>query len=170
MDATAVAAARGLAAPRVGAKQVLLVALWFGGAQGLMPLLGAVLGQLLGPSMAAYNQWFGAIVLWLIGGKMLLDALKKDDAQADDGADLFGARTMLLLALATSLDAFAVGVTLPMLRAPVLVSGLVIGGVTAAASALGLLVGRRFGAVFGKRLDLLGGAVLLALGVKVLLG
>lgn len=171
MDATAVAAARGLTAQRVGPKQVLLVALWFGGAQGLMPVLGAALGGLVGPSLAAYNQWIGALVLWAIGGKMLLDAFRnsEDEGEAAE-ADPFAPRIMFLLALATSLDAFAVGVTLPLLKAPIVLAALVIGCVTAVASGLGLLVGSRFGALFGKRLDIAGGAVLLLLGVRVLLG
>lgn len=171
MDATAVAAARGLAVTRFEPKQLLAVALWFGGAQGLMPVLGARLGILLGPHFAAYHHWISALVLWLIGLKMVFDAFRggpEDDHVTSDAA-LFAPRTMLLLALATSLDAFAVGVTLPMLDVSVLHAALMIGGVTALASALGLLMGRRFGALLGKRLDIAGGAVLLLLGVKILL-
>ncbi|MCK6574707.1 manganese efflux pump MntP family protein [Myxococcota bacterium] len=173
MDAMAVAAARGLAAPVLRAKHVWLVALLFGGFQALMPALGHLLGTSVGDVVAAYDHWIAFVLLGGIGGKMLWEARGGDDD--DDAprpgateADLFGLRVMFILAIATSIDAFAAGITLPLLAVPVPVSLAIIGLTTAVLSALGLFAGRRFGAHLGPRLDVLGGVVLIGLGAKIL--
>jgi manganese efflux pump family protein len=166
MDATAVAAARGLAAPQVSLSLAAWVGLWFGGAQGVMPLLGGLLGEHLGPHLA-YQHVISAAVLAGIGVKMIWDA-RQGEQTLPPNAALFAVRTMLVLAIATSVDAFAVGIMLPWLGANLLVSALVIGVVTALLSALGLLLGRRLGALLGSRLDALGGVMLLLLAARTL--
>ncbi|MEZ4432023.1 MAG: manganese efflux pump MntP family protein [bacterium] len=171
MDATAVSAARGLALPRVERRHMLQVALWFGGAQALMPLLGWLLGAAIGPLVERYDHWIAFTLLAAIGGKMTWEALRADPADADEPlapGDPFAPRLMLLLAIATSVDAFAVGITLPLLGAPLLLSLATIGLTTALLSVAGLHAGRRFGALLGPRLDLIGGLVLIGLGVKIL--
>ena len=167
MDATAVAASRGMATPKILPRHVLVVALLFGGFQGLMPLLGWVIGAQLGPTVQAWDHWIAFVLLAGIGGKMLWEARSEKDQEAPP-TDLYGWKVMLLLAVATSIDALAVGVTLPMLDAPLLLSILTIGVTTAVLSALGLFAGRRFGALLGKRLDVAGGVMLIGLGVKIL--
>jgi putative Mn2+ efflux pump MntP len=169
MDATAVAAARGLAVARVLPRHALLVAVFFGGSQALMPLFGWALGAQLGDLVAAWAPWIAFALLGGLGGKMLWEARAEDDDAPPVEPDPFALRPMAVLALATSVDAFAVGVTLPMLGAPLALSIGTIGLVTAALSVLGLLAGRRFGALVGKRLDALGGVVLVGLGAKILL-
>lgn len=168
MDATAVAAARGLAAQRVTARHAALVAIFFGGAQALMPLAGALLGRWIGPFLAAWDHWIAAVLLWAVGGKMLWEARSAGDDEAPTDQDLFGLRVMALLAIATSIDAFAVGITLPMMHAPMPLTLTTIGVTTGVLSALGLFAGRRFGAMLGQRLDAFGGLVLVGLGVKFL--
>lgn len=172
MDATAVSAARGLVVPELRARHVLLVSVYFGGFQALMPLLGWIVGASVGPLVQAWDHWVAFVLLGAIGGKMLWDAwgAEGETEPGDDTprADPFGAKVMLALALATSIDAFAVGVTLPMLRAPLALSIATIGITTALLSALGLLAGRRFGALLGKRLEVVGGIVLVGLGTKIL--
>jgi putative Mn2+ efflux pump MntP len=169
MDAMAVSAARGLSAPRIQPRHVLLVALFFGGFQALMPLIGWVVGSWIGPIVQAWDHWIAFVLLGAIGGKMLWEArgTKDDEPRADQ--DLFGIQVMFVLAVATSIDALAAGVTLPMLKAPLLLSLITIGVTTAVLSALGLFVGRRFGAALGQRLDVLGGLVLIGLGTKILI-
>lgn len=167
MDATAVAAARGLAAPRIEPRHALIVGLSFGGAQALMPLLGWALGDLFGPLVAAWDHWIAFGLLTVLGLKMLKEAFDGDDEEKTEG-DLFGPKVMLILAIATSIDAFAVGITLPMLHAPLALSIATIGAVTALLSALGLYAGRRFGALLGPRLDMVGGVVLIGLGTSIL--
>lgn len=166
MDAMAVAAARGLATPRILPRHVALVALFFGGFQALMPLLGWLLGSRIGPHVERWDHWIAFGLLAGIGGKMIWEARKAGEAPE---GDLFGLRVMLVLAVATSIDALAAGITLPMMNAPLAMSIATIGITTAALSAIGLFLGRRFGAVLGRRLDVAGGLVLIGLGGKVLI-
>lgn len=168
MDATAVAAARGLATPRILPRHVALVAGLFGGFQALMPLVGWLVGTRLGPFVQAWDHWIAFVLLSAIGGKMLWEARGAPQKTESKDGDPFGLRVMLVLAVATSVDALAVGITLPMLHAPLLLSVATIGITTAVLSALGLFAGRRLGAVLGKRLDVVGGLVLIGLGTKIL--
>lgn len=167
MDAMAVAAARGLATPRILPRHVVLVACFFGGFQALMPLIGWLIGRHVGPIVQAWDHWIAFLLLGAIGGKMLWEARGENRDHPVQG-DPFGLRIMLLLAFATSVDALAAGITLPMMNAPLVTSLLTIGITTAALSALGLFAGRRFGAALGNRLDVVGGVVLIGLGLKIL--
>ena len=138
MDAMAVAAARGLSLPRVLPKHVLLVALFFGGFQALMPLLGWWLGARIGPLVEAWDHWLAFALLGGIGGKMLWEARQADTPNAPSKGDGFDFKSLLLLAIATSIDALAAGVTLPMLDAPFAFSLATIGVTTAVLSVAGL--------------------------------
>jgi putative Mn2+ efflux pump MntP len=170
MDATAVSAARGLAVQRVLPRHVMLVAVFFGGFQALMPLVGWLVGARVGARVEAWDHWIAFVLLGAIGGKMLWEARGGDaDAEKKDGVDLFDLKVMTLLAIETSIDALAVGVTLPMLGAPLALSIATIGATTAFLSALGLFAGRRFGAALGKGMDVVGGLVLIGLGTKILI-
>lgn len=179
MDATAVSAARGLAVPRIAPRHALLVALFFGGFQALMPVVGWFVGGAIGDAVVAWDHWIAFALLGAIGGKMVYEALAPRDADESGDAgetgdsaararDAFGLRVLLVLAVATSIDALAVGVTLPMLDAPFLATIATIGVVTAVLSVCGLWAGRRFGALLGPRLDAVGGVVLIGLGAKIL--
>jgi manganese efflux pump family protein len=171
MDAMAVAATRGLAVRTIRVRHVALVAGLFGGFQALMPLFGWLLGNRVGKAIAAWDHWVIFVLLGGIGGKMLWEAFHHhDDEEAALGeADPFGVRVMLLLALATSIDALAAGFALPLMGAPLGVSLAAIGITTATLSAVGLFAGHRFGAALGSRLDAVGGIVLIGLGLKTLL-
>lgn len=178
MDAMAVAAARGLASPEVRAGQIARIALLFGGFQALMPLLGWAVGTAFGDLVRAWDHWIAFVLLGALGLKMLWEArgtASDDEAQpaetgrADARADPFAVKVLVVLAIATSIDALAAGVTLPMFETPMLVSIATIGVTTAVLSAIGVLVGRRFGALLGKRLEIVGGLALVGLGTKILL-
>lgn len=168
MDAMAVAAARGLAVRRIRVRHVALVAGLFGGFQALMPLFGWLLGSSVGTALEAWDHWVIFALLGGIGVKMLWEASRPQEREQLSEADAFGLRVMLLLAIATSIDALAAGFALPLMGAPLGVSLAAIGVTTAALSALGLFAGHRFGATLGRRLDALGGLVLIGLGVKTL--
>ena len=183
MDAMAVSAARGCAAPTLRVRDVLRIALFFGGFQALMPLCGWLLGATFGALVGAWDHWIAFVLLGAIGAKMLWEArtispevdCEATRHAADSGAppaasndDLFASRVLLVLAIATSIDALAAGITLPILGAPLVVSVVSIGLVTAVLSALGIVAGRRFGDALGRRLDVFGGLVLMALGTKIL--
>jgi putative Mn2+ efflux pump MntP len=169
MDAMAVAAARGLAVERIRFRHVALVAGFFGVFQALMPLFGWLLGSQVGGAIAAWDHWVIFVVLGGIGAKMLWEAFHGGEQKALNETDAFGLRVMLLLAIATSIDALAAGFTLPLLGAPLGISLLAIGLTTATLSAVGLFAGHRFGAALGSRLDALGGLLLIGLGAKTLI-
>jgi putative Mn2+ efflux pump MntP len=176
VDATAAAAACGVATPVVRPRHYATVAAYFGGFQALMPLLGWLLATWIGAAIVAWDHWIAFVLLGGIGAKMILEARRSGREAPDAGApgagsvaaNAFGVRLMLGLAIATSIDAFAAGITLPMFQVPIAVSIAVIGVITAGASALGLAVGRRLGDRVGRGLDVLGGAVLIGLGAKIL--
>jgi putative Mn2+ efflux pump MntP len=170
MDATAVSAARGLAVSAIRARHVISVAAFFGGFQAFMPLVGWAMGARIGPLVAAWDHWIACTVLCAVGGKMLWEVWshRHEESLHLRDADPFGLTTMLALAVATSIDALAVGVTLPMLNAPLGLSLMTIGVTTALLSVAGLFAGKRFGAALGPRLDVVGGLVLVGLGVKTL--
>lgn len=170
MDAMAVAAARGLAVKRIQLRHVLLVGGFFGGFQALMPLFGWLLGSQVGSAIAAWDHWVVFVLLGGIGGKMLWEASRGDDDDEPlNEAAAFSFKVMLLLAVATSIDALAAGFTLPLMGAPLGLSLAAIGITTALLSALGLFAGQRFGATLGKRLDIVGGLVLIGIGIKTLI-
>lgn len=168
MDAVAVAAAAGVAVKdRVGVAHVVKAGVVFGAFQGLMPVAGYGLGALVGPKVAAYDHWIAFAILLILGGLALKEAFGDDD---DDevAADVFAWKRLLLLGVATSIDAFAVGVTLPMIGAPLLLSCVTIGVVTAVCCAVAVVVGAKVGAAFGKPVEVLGGLALIAMGVWIL--
>ncbi len=168
MDSMAVAAARGLAAPHFRARDVVIVAALFGGLQAFMPLLGWIAGSRIGPLVEAWDHWIAFGVLSALGAKMLWEARGAPDGDPASGSEPFAIGGLLMLAMATSIDALAVGITLPMLGAPLGLSLVTIGVTTAVLSALGLHAGRGLGAAVGRRLDVFGGLVLIGLGVKIL--
>ncbi len=169
MDATAVAAARGLAAKQILLRHVLLISIAFGGFQALMPAVGWAVGARIGPALAAWDHWIAFVLLCGIGGKMLWEARYGEDEEHTHDDELFRVSVVLLLAVATSVDALAAGISLPMLGAPFVSTIAIIGVTTALLSALGLFVGRRFGEKIGARLDALGGLVLIGIGCKILI-
>jgi putative Mn2+ efflux pump MntP len=164
MDSTAVSAARGLA-KRPGYEQLLLP-LVFGGFQAAMAGGGWVLGHEAGPYIAAYQGYVAFVLLGGIGAKMLVDAWHGTAADPDARS---GALLYLALGVATSIDAAAAGLTLPLVPVQPWVALALIGGITAACSAAGFRLGRVAGARLGSRLEILGGAVLIGIGVKMLI-
>lgn len=163
MDATAVAAAR--AAGGASRRDLVILAVAFGAAQGGMAALGWAGGAAAARWTAAWAHWLAAGVLAAIGVKMIAEAMR-----AGEGDELraIDARVVVLLAIATSLDALAAGVTLPVLGAPPAVAVALIAGVTAALSLLGGLAGRAAGARLGRPLEVVGGVALIGIGVKIL--
>jgi putative Mn2+ efflux pump MntP len=173
MDAAAVSAARGVALTTIETRHVVLVAVFFGGAQALMPVAGWMIGAGIGPLVEAWDHWIALALLSFIGGKMLKDGFAHDPEDPESVARRvdFGLHTMTLLAIATSIDAFAAGIMLPMLDAPLVLSIATIGLTTALVSTLGLYAGHRaghhLGELLGKRLDIAGGLILIGMGLMI---
>lgn len=161
MDATAIAVARGLSRQR---GEGAILPLLFGLFQAGMAALGWLLGAAGGPYIAAFDHWVAAGLLFLIGGKLIYDGLK----ESEDEEYTTGIGVYLLLAIATSIDAAAAGITLPMLPVSPWIALALIGGVTFACSAIGYRVGRAVGKRLEGKLEILGGIVLIGLGVRVL--
>lgn len=168
MDAFAVSVCKGLALPKVKFRHMVLVGLWFGGFQALMPAIGYVLGAQFSSYISNFDHWIAFILLGIIGGSMIKEALEKDDEEECPDAGL-GVKTMFLMAVATSIDALAVGVTLAFLKVDVVSSVLFIGVVTFVISAAGVRIGNLFGIKYKSKAELLGGIILIILGIKILL-
>ena len=167
MDAFAVSICKGLSLGKIQAKHMCLAGAWFGGFQALMPLIGFYLGRFFAEIITAYDHWVAFVLLAVIGGKMIWEAL--DDAEPEDVDAAMDARTMFLLAVATSIDALAVGVTFAFLEVNILPAVLFIGATTFVCSAVGVKVGSVFGARYKKKAELAGGVVLVLIGLKLLL-
>lgn len=166
MDAFAVAICKGLAMDKVTLQRAAVVGLWFGGFQGLMPLLGWLLGSRFAAYITAVDHWIAFALLVLLGINMIREARCPDEE--DTNASL-AFRVMLPMAVATSIDALAVGVSMAFLQhVNILWAALVIGGVAFAFSLAGGLLGRRLGCLFQKRAELAGGLVLIGIGFKIL--
>ena len=167
MDAFAVSVCKGLSlGRRIGPRHMLLAGAWFGGFQALMPLIGFYLGRFFADLITAYDHWVAFILLAFIGGKMIWEALDPKEDHVDDAMDV---KTMFLLAVATSIDALAVGVTFAFLEVRILPAVLFIGCTTFVFGAAGVKVGSVFGARYKEKAELVGGAVLVLIGLKLLL-
>lgn len=168
MDAFAVSIGKGLTVTRVRPVDVIKTALWFGGFQALFPLLGFFAANTFSKYVTAVDHWIIFALLAFIGGNMIREAFGKEEENSRETAQ-FDWRHMLPLAVACSIDAFAVGVSFAFMQVNIWFSVIVIGVVTGAFSAAGLYIGRVFGARWQKPAQIAGGAVLVLIGLKVLL-
>ena len=170
MDAFAVSICKGLGMSRLNMRQAAVISLFFGGFQALMPLIGWALGSQLTDFITPIDHWIAFGLLAFVGGKMLWDAFHEDDedegAQTDEKLDL---KELLMLAIATSIDALAVGITFAFLQVAIVPSITIIGLTTFVISFAGVAVGHFFGARFEKPATIVGGVVLILIGVKILL-
>ena len=170
MDAFAVSVCKGLAMKKAGAKEICIVGCWFGGFQALMPLIGYLLGTAFEQYITSFDHWIAFALLTLIGANMLREAFSNDEEESAGASLSFG--TMLVLALATSIDALAVGITLTFLVESIgylIFAVLSIGIITFILSAIGVRVGNLFGVKYKKGAVISGGVILILLGVKILL-
>lgn len=168
MDAFAVSIGKGLTVSKVRPIEALKTALWFGGFQALFPLLGYFAANTFSSYVTAVDHWIIFALLAFIGGNMVREAFDEDEENAKETAQ-FDWRHMLPLAVACSIDAFAVGVSFAFMKVHIWFSILSIGAVTGVFSAAGLHIGRVFGARWQKPAQIAGGLVLILIGVKVLL-
>ena len=168
MDAFAVSIGKGLTVTRVRPVDVIKTALWFGGFQALFPLLGFFAANTFSKYVTAVDHWIIFALLAFIGGNMIREAFGEEEENSRETA-WFDWRHMLPLAVACSIDAFAVGVSFAFMQVNIWFSVIVIGVVTGAFSAAGLYIGRVFGARWQKPAQIAGGAVLVLIGLRVLL-
>ncbi|MBN2911096.1 manganese efflux pump MntP [Coprococcus comes] len=166
MDAFAVSVCKGLAMPKCTFKKAAIVGLWFGGFQALMPAIGYILGAQFQETIASIDHWIAFVLLALIGGNMIHEALDNDEEEADASLDV---KTMFLLAVATSIDALAIGITFAFLKVNIIPAVCFIGIVTFIISFAGVKIGNVFGARYKNKAEIVGGVILILLGLKILL-
>lgn len=166
MDAFAVSVCKGLAMTKCTFKKAAIVGLWFGGFQALMPAIGYILGAQFQEAIASIDHWIAFVLLALIGGNMIHEALDNDEEEADASLDV---KTMFLLAVATSIDALAIGITFAFLKVNIIPAVCFIGIVTFIISFAGVKIGNVFGARYKNKAEIVGGIILILLGLKILL-
>lgn len=164
MDAFAVSVCKGLSLGKIKAKHMCLAGIWFGGFQALMPLVGYFLGSFFADVITKYSHWIAFALLALLGAKMI-----KESFESEELDDNMGWKTMLVLAVATSIDASAVGVTFAFLDVNILFAVIVIGVTTFAFSAAGVKIGSVFGEKYKSKAEIAGGIILILIGLKILL-
>ena len=170
MDAFAVSVCKGLAMKKATLKSQMTCGLWFGGFQALMPLIGFFLGAMFADAIKSFDHWIAFGLLALIGANMLKEALEKEcDCCEEHDADM-SVKTMFVMAVATSIDALAVGISLAMAGDVNIWAAIALIGVTTCGlSALGVKIGNIFGSRYEKKAEFAGGVILILLGLKILL-
>ncbi len=170
MDAFAVSICKGLAMKKATLKAGLTCGVWFGGFQALMPLIGFFLGTLFAEAIEAVDHWVAFILLGIIGINMLKEALSKDDCGCEEHDADLSVKTMFIMAVATSIDALAVGISLAMAGNVNIVTAVaLIGAFTCGFCTLGVKIGNVFGSKFEDKAQIAGGVILILLGTKILL-
>ncbi len=166
MDAFAVSICKGLAMKKLSWKKALIIGLWFGGFQALMPSVGYLLGSRFEKYVTSIDHWIAFVLLALIGINMIRESLSGEEENANDAVDF---KTMLLLAIATSIDALAVGVTYAFLQVQIAPAVSFIGIITFSLSIIGVKIGNVFGLKYKTKAEIAGGIILLLMGTKILL-
>lgn len=171
MDAFAVSVCKGLGMRKLNKKQALIIGLYFGGFQALMPFVGWLLGSQFQKYITSIDHWIAFILLGFIGGKMMIEAVR--EWNEEEVVDIMDAPTdhknMLVLAVATSIDALAVGITFAFLGTPIVEAITIIGITTMVISIAGVVVGNFFGSRYKSKAEFIGGLILVLLGLKILL-
>lgn len=169
MDAFAVSVCKGLNMRKVNKLHCFVIALFFGGFQALMPLIGWVLGKQFEQYITSIDHWIAFILLAFIGGKMIVEALKEEEEEINKTESRLDIKELFILAVATSIDALAVGITFAFLNVSILPAITIIGCTTFVLSAIGVFIGNIFGSRYKSKAELVGGAILVLLGLKILL-
>ena len=171
MDAFAVSVCKGLGMRKLDKKQALIIGLYFGGFQALMPLIGWLLGSQFQQYITSIDHWIAFILLGFIGGKMMVEAVR--DWNEEETVEVMDApidhKNMFVLAVATSIDALAVGITFAFLNTPIIEAITIIGITTMVLSIIGVIVGNFFGSRYKSKAEFIGGLILVLLGLKILL-
>jgi putative Mn2+ efflux pump MntP len=169
MDAFAVAVCKGLNMRRINKVHTALIGLFFGVFQAGMPLIGWLLGKQFERYIVSVDHWIAFGLLAFLGVRMIIEAVKEDDEDESENSDKLDLKELTLLAVATSIDALAVGITFAFLKVNILLSVSVIGVTTFTLSVIGVIIGSKFGSKFKSKAEIAGGIILVAMGAKLLL-
>lgn len=168
-DAFSVAVCKGLNMRKLNLKHAYIIAVFFGGFQAIMPLIGYLLGTSFSSYIESFDHWVAFVLLVFIGGKMAMEALRDKEDDGEEKTDVLKIGELTIMSIATSIDALAVGITFAFLKVNILLSVLLIGVTTFALSLAGVLIGNKFGARYKNKAELAGGIILVLIGVKILL-
>lgn len=170
MDAFAVSVCQGLSMKAINKKKTLMIGLYFGGFQALMPLIGWALGTQFEKYITSIDHWIAFILLSIIGANMIIEAFKKDDDEVNTtNGDIINHKELLMLAIATSIDALTIGIMFAFLKVNIVQSISIIGVCTFILSMIGVCIGNKFGAKYKNKAEFVGGLILILIGLKVLL-
>lgn len=169
MDAFAVAVCKGLCMTKINKKHAVIIALFFGGFQFLMPVIGWLLGTQFEHYIVSFDHWIAFALLAIIGGKMIYEAVSDDEDEACSVDEKLDLKELTILAIATSIDALAVGITFAFLKVSILPAAGLIGITTFTLSLAGVVIGNRFGSKYKKKAEICGGVILVLIGLKILL-
>ena len=169
MDAFAVSISRGMIYTKISIKQANIIAGCFGFFQGFMPIIGYYIGKAFSKYITEYDHWVAFIFLSIIGIKMIYESIKNNKYEKVESQEKFSLKMILILGLATSIDALAVGLSFAFLNEPILFSSLTICIVTYVISLAGVYIGKRFGGIFKKYAEIFGGIILIIIGSKILI-
>lgn len=167
MDAFSVSMTKGFTQKHLTKSQILYYGLFFGGFQAFMPIIGYFCGNAISSIVESLASVIGFLLLLVIGLNMIRESLSADEDQITDN---FSFKEVTLLAIATSIDAFAVGITIALLKDPILLSSIIIGVVAFMFSIVGVFIGKKLGNYVGDKFQILGGVILILIGIKILLG
>ena len=166
MDAFAVSICKGISMKKMNWKKAIIIGLYFGGFQALMPTIGFFLGSAFQSLITNIDHWIAFILLAIIGGGMIKESFEEDSENRNDDVSF---KTMILLAIATSIDALAVGITFAFLKVNLILAVSLIGIITFIIAVLGTKIGNRFGDKYERKAEIVGGVILILLGLKILL-
>lgn len=168
-DAFSVSVCKGLNMRKLNMVHAYVIALFFGAFQAIMPLIGYLLGTSFSQYIETFDHWIAFALLAFIGGKMVIEAIKEKDGEEEEKTDTLKIGELVVLAVATSIDALAVGITFAFLNVSIYFAILIIGVTTFALSLGGVLLGNRFGAKYKNKAEIAGGVILILIGLKILL-
>lgn len=166
MDTTAVSICKGLAMKKIDWKKAIIIALYFGIFQAIMPLMGYLLGETFQEIFSSVDHWVAFILLAIIGANMIKESFENESEKINDRVDF---KTMIVLALATSIDALAIGITFSILKIDLVLAILILGLVAFILSLVGVKIGNKFGSKFQNKAEITGGIILILIGMKILL-
>jgi putative Mn2+ efflux pump MntP len=167
MDAFAVSITLGLSVKKPKAKEIIIPGVFFGFFQALMPIIGYFAGTYFAGKIQEFDHWIAFVLLSIIGGKMIKESLSKKEEETNE--NYFQFMKMLVLAIATSIDALAIGVTFAFFNINIFKAAIIIGSITFFLSMIGVKIGNIFGAKFKSKAEVIGGAVLVLLGIKIVI-
>lgn len=169
MDAFAVSISNGLLLKKIKSSYAVKFGMFFGLFQFIMPIIGWFFAQSFSESIKKYDHWFAFILLCIIGGNMIIEAIRNNENNVYNDKDILSFKNIFVLAIATSIDALAVGISFALIDIDIIISSMIIGIVAFVLSYIGIILGKKIGGFFKKGAEIIGGIILIGIGIKILI-